>query len=46
MERVGKGYILYVLGDRVRVDIAGTFGNPGKNDNGRRVGDFCGERRL
>ena len=27
-------------------DLNGAFGVPGENDNGRRVIDFCAEKRL
>ena len=33
-------------GDRVRAGITGAFGVPGENDNGRRVEEFCAEKRL
>ena len=49
----GNGYRLCILGDlnewigdRMRADITGAFGAPGKNDNGRRVVEFCEERGL
>ena len=34
------------IGDRLRVGMTVGFGVPGENDNGRRVIDFCAERRL
>ena len=32
------------VGDRLRVGITGGFRVPGKNDDGRRVIEFCAER--
>ena len=53
LDRVGNGYRLCILGDlngwiedRKRAGITGAFGVPGENDNGRRVVEFCEERRL
>ena len=53
LDSVGNGYRLCILGDlngwigdRTRTDITGAFGVPGKNDNGRRVVEFCEERGL
>ena len=53
MDRVGNGHRLWTLGDlngwigdRMRAGITGAFEVPGKNENGRRVVDFCGERSL
>ena len=34
------------IGDRTRDGIEGAFGDPGENDNGRRVVVFCAERGL
>ena len=34
------------IGDRVRGGITGAFGVSEKNDNGRRVVEFCAERGL
>ena len=34
------------VGDRLRMDITDGFGVPLENDNGRKVIDFCAERRL
>ena len=53
LDSVGNGYRLCILGDlngwignRTRAGITNAFGVPGKNDNGRRVVEFCAERRL
>ena len=32
--------------DRMREGITGAFGVSGENDNGRRMMEFCTERRL
>ena len=40
------GYLNGWIGDRTRGDITGAFGVPGENDNGKRVVEFCKERRL
>ena len=34
------------IGDRVKASITGAFGIPGKNNNGRRVVEFCAEMGL
>ena len=34
------------IGDWTRAGITGAFGVPGKNDNGRRVVEFCTEKGL
>ena len=34
------------IGDRVRASITGAFGVPRENANGRRVIEFCAERKL
>ena len=31
-------------GNRTRTGITGAFGDPGENDNGERVVEFCAER--
>ena len=53
LDSVGNGYRLYILeylngwiGNRTRDGITNAFGVPGENDNGRRVMEFCAERRL
>ena len=46
LDRVGNGCRLCILGDRMRASIAGTFGVPGENDNGRKVMEFYAERGL
>ena len=53
LNSVGNGYRLCLLGDlnewrgdRTRSGITGAFGVPRKNDNGRRVVEFCAERGL
>ena len=53
LDSVGNGYRLHNLrdlngwiGDRKRTTIAGAFGVPGENDNGRRVAKVCAERGL
>ena len=53
VDSVGNGYRLCILGDlnglignRTRAGITGAFGVPGENDNGRRVVEFCEERRF
>ena len=52
LHSVGNGYRLYILGDlngwvkdRTRAGITGAFGVPGEHNNGRRVEEFCEERR-
>ena len=48
--RVGVDCMLRVLngwfGAMMMVCITGAFGDPGANDNGRRVVDFCAKRWL
>ena len=53
LDSVGNGYRLCILGDlngwiedRKRASITGAFRVPGEIDNGRRVEEFCTERRL
>ena len=53
LDNIGNGYRLCILGDLngligdgTRADITGAFQVPGKNDNGRRVVEFCTERGL
>ena len=48
LDRVGNGYKLGDLnrwiGERTRASIIGAFEVPRKNNNGRRVVEFCAER--
>ena len=53
MNSIGKGYRFCVLGDLngwiedwMRAGTTGPFGVPGENGNGKRVVEFCAERRL
>ena len=41
LDKVGKGYRLYILGDETRAGITGAFRVPGENDTGRRVVELC-----
>ena len=50
---VGSGYKLCIVGDlngwignRTGAGITGAFGVPGKNDNSRRMVEFCEKRGL
>ena len=52
-DSVGIGYRLCILGDlngwrgdKARASITCAFGVLGENDKGRRVVEFCAERRL
>ena len=53
LDSVGNGYRLCILGylngwigDKTRAGITGAFEAAGKNDNGRRVVEFCEEREV
>ena len=53
LDRVGNRYRLCIqgelygwMGDRTRAGITGAFGVSVENDNGRKVVEFCAEKRL